>query len=142
MNPGLSPAVQQALGRRGLGAAGDQGALTQVSSQAPMQSPLPQPNTPSDVPQGSAPQVSAAQKWQPQTQSDFIVGALAEQLKNSQKMETEKMKLSQGSGIPQPSAGVLPAAQTASGGGSPMKDYFSLSPAPLAKMNQQGGYPL
>ncbi len=101
-NPGQSPAVQAALARRSEAP----GQLGQVSQQAPMQNPVPEMPNPSDANKSSAPATAPAQKWEPQNQQDFIISALAEQLKNSHKLEMEKTK------IPQPSMGAMPVAQS------------------------------
>lgn len=103
----MSQAVQQAMARRGMG--GQTPQLSQVSEQAPMQNPVPQPEPASAANKQSAPQVSAPQQsYKPQNQQDMIVNALIEQLKNTNKLETEKMKMSQA----QPSMGAVPVAQT------------------------------
>lgn len=102
-NPSQSPAVQAAMQRRNMGMPSPQ--LDQVSPQAPVQGASDQPAAPS-AGNGSAPQVKPSQGFQPQNQQDFIVAALAEQLKNSGKLEKEKMKMTQ------PSMGALPVAQT------------------------------
>lgn len=118
MNPGMSPAVQQAMQRRGIGASAPQ--LSQVSAQAPMQNPLPQPSNPSDASKSSSIPAAAPQKWQPQNQQDFVVSALVEQLKNTNSLEKEKLKMAQQPPIPQPSIGALPTAQTAPSQASPL----------------------
>jgi hypothetical protein len=41
-------------------------------------------------------------KWEPSSQQDFIVSALAEQLKNSHQLEKEKLKMQQQPSIGQP----------------------------------------
>jgi hypothetical protein len=111
-NPGMAQAVQAAMDRRGMGPGATQagqGQLTQASGGAPMQNPLPQPTAPSDLNKASAPQGAAPsqpEKYMPKNQQDMIVMALIEQLKNTHKLEMEKTK------IDQPSAGVMPVAQT------------------------------
>lgn len=156
-NPGLSPNVQAALQRRGAGGPEAMGQLNQVSPQAPMVNPVPQMSTPSDANKSSAPQASPPQKWEPQNQQDFIISALAEQLKNSQKLELEKTK------IPQPSMGALPVAQVQPpmGGGNPYGGgsgsnlrpnmfsspsdskigYFDMSSPAMPNTSKQSGYP-
>jgi hypothetical protein len=113
-NPAMSPAVQAAISRRSASQPGNlqqgQGALSQVSLQAPMQSQAPQPSPASDINKSSAPQIAPTQKWQPNDQEDFIVSSLVEQLKNSGKLKKEMMQLNQPT--PQPSMGTLPVAQT------------------------------
>lgn len=92
MNPGLTPAVQQALQRR---AGAPQ--LSQVSPQAPMQNTVPQPMNPSEMTATSNPPASTSapsQKFEPQNQDDMIVMALIEHLKNNTKLKKQEMELS------------------------------------------------
>lgn len=86
-NPALTPAVSQALNRRGMGA--NAGALDQTSTAQ-------QPMNPSQMTQGSAPQgtpVPSAPKFEPANESEFIVSALSERLKEIGKSDKEKMKM-------------------------------------------------
>jgi len=113
-SPGMSPAVQAAISRRAGSQPGNmqqgQGALTQASQGAPMQSDTPQPSPAADINKSSAPQIAPTQKWQPNDQEDFIVSSLVEQLKNSGKLKKEMMALNQPR--PQPSMGAMPVSQT------------------------------
>lgn len=104
MNPGMSPAVQAALNRRATGGPVPQ--LQQVSPSMPMASGTP----PSPIPQSAMDKTSKiptqpkqpSQKYQPQNQSDQIVMALTEQLKNNNSLEKEKLKVAQGQSIQSP----------------------------------------
>lgn len=115
-NPGLSPAVQEAMQRRGMSMGGSTPQLNQVSPDAAMQNPVAQPQAPSDMgmggggmpsgggmPQQSVAQGSAKPKFEPTNQEDFIISTLAEQLKRSHDLKKEQNKMS--SPIPQPSIG-------------------------------------
>lgn len=107
-NPGLSPAVQEALQRRGMSTSGAP-QLNQVSPDAAMQNPVAQPPAPSDMGGGSPmPQQGMAQgqpkpKFEPTNQEDFIISTLSEQLKRSHDLKKEQMKMS--NPISQPSIG-------------------------------------
>ncbi len=108
ISPGQA-AVQAAIARR-------QGTPTpqlgQTSSDAPMQVPsMPMPAN-ADMNKSSAPQIQPKQKWEPQTQADFALSAIVEQLKNTNKLEMEKMKMSQQPPVSQPSMGAMPVAQS------------------------------
>lgn len=119
-NPGMSPAVQQALQRRQQSTP----MMDQTSPQAPMQDQAPQPMNPSEMTQAAAPSQAQGQpaqkqpKFEPQTQEDLIVQALIEQLKNNNKLKKEQAKM-------------------ATGGGSPNQDFVSHK-IPLLR---QEGYP-
>ncbi len=140
-NPGMTPAVQQALERRGMGASmqSGQGALTQVSPGAAMQNPVPQPtNAPSASGQSAVP-AAPQDKFIPKTQEDFIVAALTEQLKNSHSLKKEEMKMAQGAAVPMGGGQMITQPQ-------PQKrDYFSLSTPgmneTMANSNKQSSYP-
>ena len=112
-NPGLSPAIQQAMQRRGMGSPDAQ--LNQTSPQAAMANPGGQPPNPSELNQ--SPQVQpSAPKFEPGNEQEFIVAALAERLKDIGKTEKEKLKLASGQAQPsqpQPSAPAM-------GGGYPI----------------------
>lgn len=137
-NPGLSPAVSAALQRRGLGVAGGQGALTQVSPQAPVQNPVSQPMSPSSLTQASAPQGTPAPttpitpKFEPQDRTDLITLALIEQMKNDNKLVKEQTKMAQ-SPSPAPTPSPVPM-----GGGS--MNFPSGWSQPMATSQMQGDY--
>lgn len=117
-NPGLSPAVQEALQRRGMSTSGAP-QLNQVSPDAAMQNPVAQPQAPSDMgmggggmtggggmPQQGMPAQGASPakpKFEPTNQEDFIISTLAEQLKRSHDLKKEQNKMA--SPIDQPSIG-------------------------------------
>lgn len=139
MNPGLSPAVQEAFARRQQGAPTP--AMGQVSPGAAMANPVPQPMPQSQLTQASAPQGAPtgealkAPKFEPQDRTDLITLALIEQMKNDSKLEKEKTKMAESQPSPQPS-------QPPVGGGSPIGG-FSLSPGftqPMAVNQMQGNY--
>lgn len=104
MNPGMSPAVQAALQRRMTGGPVPQ--LQQTSPSMPMASGTP----PSPMPMSAMDKKSSipvqpkqpSQKYQPQNQSDQIVMALTEQLKNNNQLERQKLKVAQGQSIQPP----------------------------------------
>lgn len=104
-NPGLTPAVQMALQRRG----GGTPQLNQVSPQAPMQNAVPQPMNSSEMTASSNPELQTkrpSDKYQPKNRGDIAIMALAEYLKNDQQIQKEALKLKQGQinvPTPQPS---------------------------------------
>ena len=99
MNPSQSPAVQEALQRRGMGMGGSTPQLSQTSQQAPMQQQTPQPMNPSDMnmasamPQGATGQAAPSQKFQAQNSRDMALMALAEHVKNQDSLDKEKLKM-------------------------------------------------
>ncbi len=90
--------VTEAVNRRAGGAPTPQ--LSQVSGDARMASGGVPPEMPmSQMTSTSNPQAASptqSQKYQPQNQQDMIVAALVEQLKSTNSLEKEKMKLSAG----------------------------------------------
>lgn len=127
-NPAQDPAVMQALRRRGIGADAPQ--LSQVSSGAPMQNPVPQPMNPSDLQGSSTPPAqpnAPSQKYQPTDKEGMVLSALAEFLKNNQNLEKEKLKLVQGR-VPSP-ASALPSI--------PSSEGLGFASEPVATANQQ-----
>lgn len=108
-NPAMSPAVQEALQRRGMSMGGSTPQLNQVSPDAAMQNPVAQPPAPSDMSSvGSMPQQGMAQgqpkpKFEPTNKEEFILSTLAEELKRSHDLKKEQMKMS--NPISQPSIG-------------------------------------
>lgn len=138
MNPGLSPAVQEAFARRQQGAPAP--AMGQVSPGAAMANPVPQPLPQSQLTQASAPQgaptgAPATPKFEPTNAHELVVSALVEEMKNNTKLEKEKLKMAQVQPAPQPAPQTLPPM----GGGTP----FSLSPGftqPMAVNQMQGNY--
>lgn len=101
-NPGLSPAVQEAIQRRQQG--NPQPALNQVSPQAAMAQPMPQPATDSSLNKSSAPQSMPQEKWTPTNQDDAIVAALIEKMKNNDKLRKEQATMA-AQPSPQPGQG-------------------------------------
>jgi len=91
-NPGMSPAVAEALQRRGMSPNPSQ--MGQVSPGAPMANPVDQPLPTSELPQNS-PQGVPKQEFSPQTQDDIIVQGLIKQLTNNNSLEKEKNKMNQ-----------------------------------------------
>jgi len=90
VNPALSPAVMQALRRRGIGS--DSPTITQVSPDARVPNPIPQPTNPSAMPTQDMPaagSIPSAPKFSPQSQDDMIVMALIEKMKNNGKAAQE-----------------------------------------------------
>jgi len=141
MNPGLSPAVQAAIGRRSGGSPVPQ--LQQVSPQAPMASgavPQPMPTSAMDK-KSTVPTTpkTTAQKYVPQNQSDMITSALVEQLKSNNQLEKQKLKVQQGASIqpatpqaPQMPMNQAPAQNMGQG-------VFGAPSSPASSpMNQQG----
>jgi len=118
----------QALQRRGAGAGAGQ--LSQVSPQAPMANPVPQPANPSSLNKASAPPTEQAPKmpkFEPQNRKDLIVSALVEQLKNENKLDKETADMG---------AQPVPQAQPA----MPQGGGVSLSPGyqqPMARSQMQ-----
>lgn len=103
MNPGMDPAVQEAIQRR-MGTPTPQ--LSQVSSGAAMQSgqmppPMPQSemtatsNPPAGAGIGASTGSVPSQKFEPQDKIDMIVMSLLEYLKNDQKLKKEEIQMSQ-----------------------------------------------
>lgn len=138
----MSPAVRAALARRSQGSPTP--ALQQITPNAQA---VNSPVAPNPLPQSAMDKSSAvpttpkqpSQKYQPQNQSDQIVGALVEQLKGNNQLEREKLKVAQGASI-QPPTPAVPSfnqapPQNAGNGvfGSPMSQ-------PVSSM--QGGNPL
>ncbi len=141
----MSPAITEAFARRQQGAAPTP-ALQQVTPDAPMANPVPQPMPQSEMTQASAPQgapageAPKAPKFEPQDRTDLIVLGLIEQMKNDNKLQKEKTKLDQAQPMPQ-------APQMPQGGGNPymkpMGGGFSLSPGfeqPMSTNQMQGNY--
>jgi len=129
-NPGLSPAVQQAMQRRS-----GSPALSQVSPQAPMANPVPEPANPSSLNQTSAPpseQAPKLPKFEPQNRKDLIVTALVEQLENENKLEKEQMKMAQ-----QPAPEPAPMQAPVGGGATQLSPGFN---QPMAKSSMQSDY--
>lgn len=138
MNPGLSPAVQAAISRRASGAPVPQ--LSQVSGQTPMasgQPPQPMPQSAMDKKSSVPTQPKTpSQKYQPQNQSDQIVMALTEQLKNNNQLDKQKLKVAQGQSI-QP-----PAPATPSFNSAPPQNTGNVFGAPsMPVSSMQGGSP-
>lgn len=136
----MHPAVQAALSRRGLGTPGGQGALTQVSPDAPMANPVPQPMNPSDMTQASAPSGTPAPttppKFEPQDRTDLITVALIEQMKNDNKLVKEQTKMAKAA--PQPTPQPTPQGGGGYGYQKPMGGPTWSQPMPVSQM--QGGY--
>lgn len=95
-NPGLSPAVQEALQRR----SGAQPQLSQTSPSAPMQQQAPQPAQPSEMTQASAPTDAPAAAKPPTSESEMIIKALTDRLKFNSKTETQAQEFAMGGGNP------------------------------------------
>jgi len=94
MNPqSLSPEVQEALARRGMGG-GQQPQAPQLSQGAPMQGQPAPSQMPMQMPAEQAPvaQGSAKPKFEPTNKDDFIISTLAEELKRSHDLKKEQMK--------------------------------------------------
>lgn len=90
----MSPAVAQALQRRGMGAGTPQ--INQTSPDARQANPVSQPTNPSDVQSiGQVPQVGN-QEFTPSTQDDLIVSALIEQLGRNNKLQKEQVAMGGG----------------------------------------------
>lgn len=137
----MTPAVRAALARRGMGAPAPQ--LQQVTPNAPTPNA---PVAPNPIPQSAMTKSSAmptqpqqpSQKYQPQNQSDQIVLALTEQLKNNNQLEREKLKVAQGQSIQPPVPQVPQFNQT-----PPQNSGSGIFGAPsMATSNMQGGNPL
>lgn len=103
----MHPAVQDALSRR-YGAPTPQ--LSQVSQGAPMQGDMPlPPMNPSDLQGSSTPSGQAkpaAQKYQAQNQTDLVLMALTEFLKNEQKFKKEQSTMGSAPQLSQAPAGM------------------------------------
>jgi len=121
-NPGLSPAVQEAISRRG-GTGGQSPQMNQVSPDARTPNVVSQPTNPSDIQTAGVPS-TPKQEFQPTTQDDLIILTLTEQLGRNNKLEKEKMKMSTEPTTPQT---------------PPQGD--ALAPNPSSPMQQQGNYP-
>ncbi len=133
-NPGMSPEVQQALQRRGLGTP----IIGQVSPDAAMSNPVPQPMNPSEMTQASAPSgtptptAPTLPKFEPQDRTDLITVALIEQMKNDNKLVKEQKKMAQSpQPTPQPT---VPTPMAPMGGGG----FSTAWSQPVA--SQQGNY--
>mgnify|MGYP003422337039 CR=1 FL=1 len=85
---GMSAEVQEAISRRGLG----QQQAPQLQGGAPA-SPAPQmPPMAAPAPQGQPSPQMGKQDFVPKNGTEFILTTLAEQLKNDNKLEMEKLK--------------------------------------------------
>lgn len=139
-NPGMDPNVQAALQRRGVSAGGN-GALTQVSPQAPMAQPVPQID-PSAMTQSSAPAgpptPTTPPKFEPQDRTDLITMALIEQMKNDNKLVKEQTKMA--SAQPAPQAPPVAPINPPMGGGGPSWSNSWVQPSPMATSQKQGTY--
>jgi len=137
-NPGLSPEVQQALQRRQGGAPTPQ--LNQVSVGAAQGGQMPPPMAQSGMTQTStppAPSQSGSQKYQPQNQQDMIVAALVEQLKSTNQLEKEKLKMSSGQ-VQSPQSPASTGGASGGTGATP-ESYLQAPSIPVSQM--QGGSP-
>lgn len=149
-NPGLSPAVQQALARRGMGQ--PTAALDQTSPGAAMANPAPPPA----ASQPSAPQMAApapAPKFTAANQDDAIVLALIEKMQNNDKLKKEQSKMGSAPQVGDPNApmggGSMNSFQSSDPFTMPkeskttymgLSDPFEMAPSmPTSQM--QGGYP-
>lgn len=136
-NPGLAPAVQAALQRRGSSVP----TLGQVSPGAAMANPVPQPMNPSEMTQASAPSgtptptAPTLPKFEPQDRTDLITVALIEQMKNDNKLVKEQTKMSQAAPQPSPQP-AAPAPMPPMGGGG----FSAAWSQPMATSSMQGNY--
>jgi len=129
-NPAMSPAVQEAISRRG-GTGAQSPQLGQVSQDVRTPNVVSQPTNPSDIGTAGVPSAQK-QEFQPTTQDDLIIMTLTEQLDRNNKLEKEKMKFSQ----PQE-----PQAPTTPQTPPPQPQTDMLAPQASSPMQQQGGYP-
>lgn len=151
-NPGLSPEILAAMQRRSQGTPAPQ--LQQQSPGAPGAPDMAPPIPPSQLNAASAPPQSPQQppqqpEFAPQTQSDMIVMALAEQLKNNNKAEKQQAQMA----APAPSAQPMPQGGGMGGNGMSMGnrvtntstsrllgDTYNMS-QPMSRMDMQSDYP-